>query len=448
VTGTVTGTPAGGAGADQDPGSSASQAARTALAGLDAALRERLADLYRDLHEHPELSFAETRTAGIVAQAAAELGYEVTPGVGRTGVVAVLRNGAGPNVLLRADFDALPVLEQTGLPYASKATGVDPDGRTVPVMHACGHDMHVACLLGAMELLAHSRSLWSGTLIAVFQPAEEVGEGARAMIADDFYARFGRPDVVLGQHVLPTPSGTIGGHAGPCFSGTDSMRVTMFGRGGHGAFPESAVDPVVMAAATVLRLQTVVSREVAASDSAVVTVGSIHAGTKDNIIPDDAEFTVNVRSFTAPVREKVLAGVRRVIKAESDASGAPRDPQYTPISTFPVLVNDEAATARTNGALRAALGGQRVLDPGVIPGSEDVGLFGTEAGVPVCYWIFGGADPAPFAGATTLEQLQSVVRGLPTNHSPLFAPVIEPTLSTGVSALTVAALAWLAAAAG
>lgn len=439
----MTGTPAGAAGADRGPGSSVAQAAQTALTRLDDALRERLAALYRDLHEHPELSFAETRTAGIVAQAAAELGYEVTPGVGRTGVVAVLRNGEGPNVLLRADFDALPVLERTGLPYASKETGVDRDGKTVPVMHACGHDMHVACLLGAMELLAASRSSWSGTLTAVFQPAEELGEGARAMIADDFYARFGRPDVVLGQHVLPTPSGTVGGHPGPCFSGTDSMLVKLFGRGGHGAWPESAVDPVVMAAASVMRLQTVVSREVAASDTTVVTVGSIHAGTKDNIIPDDAEFTVNVRSFTAPVRERVLAGVRRVIKAESDASGATRDPEYTPIAQFPALVNDVAATAYTNEALRAVFGEARMLDPGAIMGSEDVGLFGTEAGVPVCYWIFGGSDPAAFAGATDPESMQSVVRGLPMNHSPLFAPVLEPTLSTGVSALTAAALAWL-----
>jgi amidohydrolase len=441
----VTGTPAGDAGADQGSGSSGAEAARTALAGLDGALRERLSALYRDLHEHPELSFAETRTAGVVAESAVKLGYEVASGVGRTGVVAVLRNGDGPKVLLRADFDALPVLEQTGLPYASKATGVDRDGNTVPVMHACGHDVHVTCLLGAMELLASARGLWSGTLIAVFQPAEETAEGARAMIADDFYARFGRPDIVLGQHVIPTPSGTVGGHPGPCFSGTDSMRVKLFGRGGHGAWPESAIDPVVMAAATVMRLQTVVSREIATSDAAVVTVGSLHAGTKDNIIPDDAEFTVNIRSFTPPVREKVLSAVKRVIKAEADASGAPRDPEYTPIASFPVLVNNEAATVRTNDALRAVLGAERVFDPGAIPGSEDVGEFGTEVGAPVCYWLLGGADPAAFAGSA---DPQSVVRSLPMNHSPLFAPVIEPTLSTGVSALTIAALAWLSTAAG
>ncbi|MFC7740586.1 amidohydrolase [Nocardiopsis composta] len=298
-------------------------------------IRDDLADLYRDLHAHPELSYAERRTAAEVARRAGAAGYEVATGVGRTGVVAVLRNGEGPTVLLRADMDALPVEEKTGLPYASTATGTAADGTETPVMHACGHDMHTVCLLGALDVLAAAADSWSGTVLAVFQPAEELATGAAAMVDDGLFERFGTPDVTLGQHVAPLPAGWVGCHAGPAFAATDSLRVRMFGRGGHGSRPETTVDPVVMAASTVMRLQTVVSREVAAGDAAVVTVGSLRAGTKENIIPDEAELQINVRSFDTRVRERVLEAITRIVKAEAAASGAEREPEITPFNAFP-----------------------------------------------------------------------------------------------------------------
>ncbi|WP_017591526.1 amidohydrolase [Nocardiopsis potens] len=412
----------------------------TAPTRLDE-IRDDLAGLYRDLHAHPELSYAEHRTAAEVARRAGAAGYEVATGVGGTGVVAVLRNGDGPTVLLRADMDALPVEEKTGLPYASTATGTAADGTEVPVMHACGHDMHTVCLLGALDVLAAGADSWSGTVLAVFQPAEELATGAAAMVDDGLFERFGTPDVTLGQHVAPLPAGWVGCHPGAAFAATDSLRVRMFGRGGHGSRPETTVDPVVMAASTVMRLQTVVSREVAAGDAAVVTVGSLRAGTKENIIPDEAELQINVRSFDTKVRARVLEAVTRIVKAEAAASGADREPEITPFNAFPLLYNDESAMARTGAALRAELGDAAVVDPGPVSGSEDFGRFGTAAGAPTCYWLFGGADPEVFRTAFEGGTLD---RDVPSNHSPHFAPVVEPTLSTGVRALTAAALAWLA----
>jgi hippurate hydrolase len=412
---------------------------RTVLTGL-TGIRAGLADLYRDLHAHPELSFAEVRTAAEVAKRLTALGMDVTPEVGGTGVVGVLRNGTGPTVLLRADMDALPVAERTGLPYASTARGIDQDGNDVPVMHACGHDMHVTCLLGALDLLAAGRNTWTGTVLAVFQPAEEYGGGAEAMVNDGLFERFGKPDVALGQHVAPMPAGMAGGHPGPAFAAADSIVVRMFGRGGHGSRPETTIDPIVMAAATVLRLQTVVAREVAGGDTAVVTVGALHAGTKDNVIPDDAELLLNVRSYTPVVRERVLGAVRRIVRAEAAASGAEREPEITVKDSFPVLVNDPAATERTMAALRGALGADLVLDPGPVSGSEDFGVFATAAGVPGCYWLFGGVDLTAFL---TAEQAGTRDRDIPSNHSPLFAPLVEPTIDTGVTALVGAALGWL-----
>ncbi|MGE5829504.1 MAG: amidohydrolase, partial [Micromonosporaceae bacterium] len=315
------------------------------LAPLDE-IRDGLADLYRDLHAHPELAFAEHRTAAVIAERVRELGYEVTTGVGRTGVVAVLRNGPGPVVLLRADMDALPVTEATGLPYASTERVRDRDGTEVGVMHACGHDLHVAWLVGALDLLERAREQWSGTLLGVFQPAEESGGGARAMVEDGLFDRFGRPDVVLGQHVVPQPAGAIAYRPGPAMASSDALDIRLFGRGGHGARPETTVDPVVMAAATVLRLQTVVAREVAGVDTAVVTVGAIHAGTKHNIIPAEAELRVTVRAFTEPVRRRVLDAVARIVRAESAASGAVREPEITAVGHYPVLVHVPTASAR------------------------------------------------------------------------------------------------------
>jgi amidohydrolase len=398
-----------------------------------------LAEVYRDLHAHPELAFCEQRTAGIVARRMRGLGYETTTGVGGTGIAGVLRNGAGPVVLLRADMDALPVLEQTGLEYASTAR--DADG--TPVMHACGHDMHVTCLLGAAAELAGDLASWRGTLVLVFQPGEEAGGGAQAMVDDGLYDRVPLPSVVLGQHVAPIPAGILGLQPGTAMAAADSLRVVLHGRGGHGSRPESAIDPVLMAAATVLRLQGIVSREVAPAETAVVTVGAVRAGTKENIIPDSAELLLSVRTFDAAVRELVLAAITRIVRAEAAASGAPAEPSITVFESYPAVVNDPAACARTASGFGGA--GFLVVEPGAVTGSEDVGVLATAAGAPCVYWLLGGADPALFAGAADIPAIAAIVRELPANHSPLFAPVIEPTLGTGVRALCCAARTWLAA---
>ncbi|MCB8907447.1 MULTISPECIES: amidohydrolase [unclassified Streptomyces] len=413
------------------------------LSGLDARLPALLA-LYEDLHAHPELSFQEFRTAGVVAGQLRAQGWEVTEGVGGTGVVGVLANGPGPVVLLRADMDALPVKEETGLPYASTATGTDPDGNEVPVMHACGHDMHVTCLLGATAQLAARREAWHGTVVAVFQPAEEVG-GAPAMIEDGFLDRFPRAEVCLGQHVAPAPVGFVGTRPGPVMAASDNFRVTLFGRGGHGSSPETAVDPVVLAAAVVMRLQTVVSREIGPAQTGVVTVGSLHAGTKENIIPDTAELWINVRSTTPAVRDRILAAVTRIVRAEAVASGAPKEPEFSPLNSFPVTVNDAAATAVVQDSLAEVLGVGRVFTlTQIITGSEDFGTFGTALGVPSVFWHFGGADPALYAGIDPGSLLEDGLPDtVPANHSPHFAPVPGPTIPLGVTALLAAAAPWL-----
>jgi amidohydrolase len=407
----------------------------------DVPVLDELAALYRDLHAHPELAFAEHRTAGIVAERLRGLGYQVTTGVGGTGVVGVLAAGDGPTVLLRADMDALPVLERTGLPYASTARAQDPGGADVPVMHACGHDVHVTCLLGAAAELAAARDAWRGTLVLLFQPAEEAGKGARAMIDDGLYERFPVPGIVLGQHVMPLPAGVLALHGGPAMAAADALRVVLYGEGGHGSRPETTVDPVLMAAATVLRLQGVVSRELAASETAVLTVGAVRAGTAANIIPDEAELLLSLRSFNDEVHDKARAAIDRIIRAEAAASGASKEPEITTDVSFPVLVNDPAAAARLTDRFNAD--GILTLDPGPVTGSEDVGLLATAAGVPCVYWFLGGSDPALFAGVTTVEEAKGIVDGLPSNHSPLFAPVIDPTIRTGVAALTTAAREWL-----
>ena len=405
---------------------------------------DELAALYRDLHAHPELAFAEHRTAGIVAERLRGLGYAVTIGVGGTGVVGLLANGAGPTVLLRADMDGLPVLEQTGLPYASTGRATNRGGADVPVMHACGHDMHVTCLLGAAAELAAARDAWRGTLLLVFQPAEEAGTGAQAMLDDGLYKRFPVPGIVLGQHVMPLPAGVLAIHGGAAMAAGDALRIVLHGQGGHGSRPETTVDPILMAAATVLRLQGVVSGEIAASESAVLTVGALRAGTAPNIIPDEAELLLSLRSFNEKVHDTARAAIDRIVRAESAASGAPREPEIITEVSFPVLVNEPAASARLTELFNA--GGILTLDPGPVTGSEDVGLLATAAGVPCAYWFLGGSDPALFAGVTTAEEAKAIVDTLPSNHSPLFAPVIDPTIRTGVTALTTAAREWLGAA--
>lgn len=408
------------------------------LQGLDGILAD-LEALYKDVHSHPELSMQETRTAGLAADRLRSAGYEVTTGVGKTGVVGMLRNGDGPTVMLRADMDALPVQETTGLPYASKATGTDAEGRTVPVSHMCGHDMHVTWLAGAARLLADARSTWHGTLLAVFQPAEETAQGAQAMIDDGLFQRFPKPDIVLGQHVMVGPSGTVAGRTGAITSSADSLQIRLFGRGAHGSMPQASIDPVVMAAATVMRLQTIVSREVAAAEAAVVTVGALQAGTKENVIPDEAIIKLNVRTFDAGVRKRVLAAIERIVNAEAAASGAPRQPEITTLDRYPLNVNDRDATQRIVEAFRAHFGGDRVRETGPAPASEDFGSFGTEWRSPSVFWFVGGTDPDTYTKAKAENRLNE----LPVNHSPKFAPVIHPTLETGVEALVVAAKAWL-----
>lgn len=397
--------------------------------------------LYKDVHSHPELSMQETRTAGLAANCLRDAGYDVTTGVGKTGIVGLLRNGEGPTVMLRADMDALPVEEATGLPYASKTTVTDREGKSVPVSHMCGHDMHVTWLAGAAKLLADVRTTWRGTLMAVFQPGEETAEGARAMIDDGLFKRFPKPHVVLGQHVMMGPSGTVAGRAGPITSAADSLQITLFGRGAHGSMPQASIDPVIMAAATVMRLQTIVSREVAAAEAAVVTVGALQAGTKENVIPDEAIIKLNVRTFDAGVRTRVLAAIERIVNAEAEASGAPRKPEITMLDHYPLNVNDRDAGKIVMGAFRKHFGAERVRETGPAPASEDFGSFGSEWHSPSVFWFVGGTDPDLYAKAKAANRLNE----LPVNHSPKFAPVIHPTLQVGVETLVVATRAWLSA---
>src|SRR6516165_6395262 len=408
------------------------------LKDLDRVLPD-LEALYKDVHANPELSMQETRTAGLAADRLRAAGYEVTAGVGKTGVVGLLRNGDGPTVMLRADMDALPVEEATGLPYASKTTVSDREGRTVPVSHMCGHDLHVTWLVGATKLLAEARTTWRGTLMAVFQPGEETAEGAQAMIDDGLFKRFPKPDVVLGQHVMVGPSGAVAGRAGAITSAADSLQIRLFGRGAHGSMPQASIDPVVMAASTVLRLQTIVSREVAAAEAAVVTVGVLQAGTKENVIPDEAIIKLNVRTFDAGVRTRVLAAIERIVNAEAAASGAPRPPEITAIEPYPLNVENQEATKRVVDAFREHFGAERVRETGPAPASEDFGSFGSEWHVPSVFWFVGGTDPDVYAKAKAANRLND----LPVNHSPKFAPVIHPTLQTGVETLVVATRAWL-----
>jgi hippurate hydrolase len=406
-----------------------------------AGLLPDLEKLYMDIHAHPELSMQETRTAGVAAERLRAAGYEVTAGVGNTGVVGLLHNGDGPAVMLRADMDALPVEEATGVSYASTVKAVDAKGENVPVMHACGHDMHVTWLVGAATLLAQARNDWHGTLMAVFQPAEETAAGAQAMIDDGLFERFPKPDVVLGQHVMVGPAGAIGGRIGAITSAADSLQIRLFGRGAHGSMPQAAVDPVVMAAAVVMRLQTVVSREVAPAESAVVTVGSLQAGTKGNVIPDEAIIKLNVRTFDEGVRERVLNAITRIVNAEAAASGAPKPPEITPLDRYSLVSNDPDATRRVVEAFRQHFPVDRIRETGPASASEDFGSFGAEWGAPSVFWFVGGTDPEIYAKAKAANRLNEI----PTNHNPRFLPVIHPTLETGVETLIIAAQAWLSA---
>ena len=401
---------------------------------------------YVDLHKNPELSHSEHRTASGVAEWLTRTGYEVHKGVGGTGVVGILRNGPGPTVMLRADMDALPVEERTGLPYASTARATDGEGRDVPVMHACGHDAHTACLVGAADLLSETREEWTGTVMVVAQPAEETLDGAQAMLDDGLYERFGRPDVILGQHLGPQPAGLISHRAGVILGAADSYRVRIYGEGGHASQPHTTIDPVLVAAHIVTRLQGVVSREISPSEMAVLTVGRIQAGTKANIIPDEAYLEVNTRALNDNVARQLEAAIERIVRAEAAASGATREPEVERFEGAGITVNDPTSTAEVAAAHHAYFGDDYVIHlPDPFPGTEDFSCFGLPADpqpIPYVFWFVGATphdvwEAAP--GDTPYEKMGNV----PSNHSPYFAPSREPTLRAGLAAITVAALSYL-----
>jgi amidohydrolase len=384
--------------------------------------------LYIDIHENPELSSHETQTAAKIATRLRGLGYDVTEHVGGTGIVAILKNGPGPTVMLRTELDALPVEEKTGLPYASKVHAKDDAGHDVPVMHACGHDLHMASLVGTATIMAHSKDSWHGTLMLIGQPAEETISGAKAMLDDGFMSRFPRPDVAVALHVFNLlPAGTVGITPGVMNNNADSLRITIYGKGGHGSAPHTAIDPIVIAARTILALQTIASREVKPGEMAVVTVGYIQAGTKNNIIPDHAELGLTVRTNKAEVRKQVLAAIDRITKAEAEAAGAPRPPSIEHYEQTDLVYNDPALAQRMRGVLETALGKENVLTAEPTTGSEDFSYF-VEQGIPGFYFGLGGADPEKFAEAKA-GKIQ-----LPSNHSPLFAPDVDPALHTGIEA--------------
>jgi hippurate hydrolase len=385
-------------------------------------------DLYVDLHQHPELSSHETQTASKLAARLRSLGYEVTEKIGGTGVVAILKNGAGPTVMLRTELDALPVEEKTGLPYASKVHAKDDAGLDVPVMHACGHDLHMASLVGTAAIMAHSKDSWRGTLMLIGQPAEETISGAKRMIDDGLFTRFPKPVVGIALHVgNDLPAGQVGITPGIYNTNADSLRITMYGKGGHGASPNATIDPIVIAAKTILALQTIVSREVKPGEMAVVTVGYIHAGTKNNIIPDQAELGLTVRTFKADVRKQILAAITRIAKSETLAGGAPKEPLIEHYESTDSVYNDPALAERLRAPLEAALGKQNVITEGPITPSEDYAVF-IEQGIPSLYFSLGGADPQKYAETKAAGTL------LPSNHSPYFAPDVDLSLRTGIQA--------------
>lgn len=384
--------------------------------------------LYLDLHEHPELSGHETETAAKLAGKLKAAGYEVTEQIGGTGVVAVLKNGNGPTIMLRTELDALPVEERTGLPYASKVHAKDDAGRDVAVMHACGHDVHMASLLGTAEIMARSKNGWHGTLILIGQPAEETIGGAEGMIKAGLFTRFPKPDAIVALHVgNELPAGTVSITPGIYNTNSDSLRITIYGKGGHGAAPQTTIDPIVIAARTILSLQTIASREVKPGELAIVTVGYIRAGTKNNIIPEQAEMGLTIRTYKQDIRKQVLAAVARIAKAEADAAGAPREPLVEHYEQTDAVYNEPVLAERLRAPLEAALGKDHVEITGPITPSEDFSYF-VEQGVPGFYFSLGGADPQKFA------QAKATGEHLPSNHSSLFAPDVDPALHTGIAA--------------
>jgi amidohydrolase len=383
--------------------------------------------LYLDLHQHPELSGHETRTAGIVAEKLRALGYEVTEHVGGTGVVAVMKNGPGPTVMLRTELDGLPVAEETGLPYASKAHAKDDNGREVGVMHACGHDVHMSSLIGTATIMARSKDSWHGTLELVGQPAEETITGAKKMVDDGLFTRFPRPDIGVALHdENGIATGQVGITPGYSKAAADSLRITVFGKGGHGARPESTIDPVLIAASIAVRLQSIISREIHPGDAAVITVGYIQAGTKNNIIPNEAQMGLTVRSYKPEVRQHLLAAIERVAKAEAMASGADKMPVVEKYESTSAVYNDPVLTQHLQGVLESVVGKGNVINEPPLMTSEDWAMF-VEQGIPGFYYTLGVADPQK------LKEARAAGKELPSNHSPLFAPVVDPALHTGIA---------------
>jgi len=394
---------------------------------VEAAYPEAHA-LYLDIHQNPELSAHEVQTAAKLAGRLRGLGYDVTEHVGGTGIVAVLKNGAGPTVMLRTELDALPVEEKTGLAYASKVRSKDDAGHEVPVMHACGHDLHMASILGTATIMAHSKDSWHGTLMLVGQPAEETIGGAKAMLADGLLTRFPRPDVAVALHVgNDLPAGMVGVTPGIYNTNADSLRITIYGKGGHGSAPHTTIDPIVIAARLILALQTITSREVKPGEMAVVTVGYIQAGVKNNVIPDQAELGLTVRTNKAEVRKQVLAAIARITKAEADAAGAPRAPSIEHYESTDLVYNDPALAERMRRVLESALGKEHIAAPEAMTGSEDFSYY-VGQGIPGFYFRLGGADPEKSA------QAKAAGTSLPSNHSSLFAPDVDPALRTGIAA--------------
>lgn len=406
-------------------------------------------DLYKHFHRNPEISTLETETSARITSELKKLNeqhnspIEIKTNIGQTGLIGIHRNGAGPTILLRADIDGLPILEKTGLPYASRKRMMDThlDNIEKPTMHACGHDFHITCMLAAIETLLKCAHSWSGTLVYLFQPAEERGAGARMMLDDGLYTKHGcpEPDLCLGQHVFPFKAGHVYSCAGPAMSAADSYRITIYGKGGHGSMPHRCIDPVVIASHIVVRLQTLVSREVPPDETAVVTVGSLRAGETVNVIADEAVLQVNIRSVSEYWRKVLLDGLRRTVNAECEAGRAVKEAKFEKLNEFPLCDNDEAVTRKVEESFAGYFGERH--DPTMKPvlGSEDFGWLGSDIGKPYMFWFFGGFDPD--------EHDQRVKDGttneIPVNHSPFFAPVIQPTLKTGVEAMAVAALTFV-----
>ena len=400
------------------------------------ALYPELRVFYEDLHRNPELGYQEVRTSAKLAEKLRALGYEVTTGVGKTGVVAVLRNGKGPTVLIRTDMDGLPMEEKTGLPYASVATAKDDKGETVKVMHGCGHDIHMTALVGAAALLVAVKNEWRGTLMLVGQPAEEGGGGASAMLKDGLFERFGRPDFTLALHDVPyLPAGSLGITPGYANANSDRVDITVYGKGGHGSTPHLTVDPIVIAARIVLALQTIVARETDPLDPAVVTVGAIRGGTTYNVIPDETTLKLTVRTLKPEVRERIFAAIARIAKAEAAAAGAPKEPLVAvQAGGYQSNHNDPALAKRITSVFETNFGKDKVSAPPPTMGGEDFGDFGRAANAPsVMFWL--GATPAAVFGAAGGDPTK-----LPSLHSSLWAPDPEPTIKTGAAALAFAAL--------